>query len=196
MPRPDTFWATRIGPAGWAAVTQRTGSGFHWSDEEVLVRVQADEDGRYRVVELHLFPTGEPVTAERLRAVRVSAIEQLLNLPEERARIEARQNETGPAKTFEAFLGGFAASFDPPRPRDAAERSSARLTPPSGRGYPDEFYERVAATYRDALRRGGRPVAAVAAEANVPRSTAARWVKEARRRDRLGAAPATGKAGE
>jgi transposase-like protein len=69
------------------------------------------------------------------------------------------------------------------------------LRAPKGRGYGDAFYERVADSYRRALGRGARPVIAIAEEAGVPRSTASRWVKEARRRDKLGEAK-PGKAGE
>jgi hypothetical protein len=166
----------------------------------VLVRVSADANGRYRVAEFHLFPTDDPITAERLRAIRVSAIEQLLNLPEEREAIEARLNERREGNvlpTWAAQIQDFLRDFRLPtfREAEATPGPPANLTAPDRRGYPDDFYERVAQTYRDALRRGGRPVAAVMTEAGVPRSTAARWVKEARRRGLLGDAPAQGKAG-
>jgi hypothetical protein len=205
--RDDPLWAVRVGPGGWATIEQHgrgpDGRIEQFRIEHFLVRVQADERGRYRLRELHLFPTDEPVTAERLRAVRVAALEQLLNLPEERALIEERLNETQRGRLLELDIDSFINQFSLPQPRDseAAAQESARivgLSPPRGRGYPDDFYERVADAYRNALRResGRRPVVAIATEANVPRSTAARWVKEARRRGLLGQAPAPGKAGE
>jgi hypothetical protein len=201
MPRrrtDDDRWAIRIGPGGWATVTQHPPAGES-PKEHVLVRVVPDDADRYRIHELHVLDAGEPVTADRLRAVRVSAIEQLLNLPEERALIQAQLDDPSD-ENLSFFLPGFLKRFSALRLRGSeAARTSpgTELSPPSGRGYPDDFYERVANAYRNALRRGLRPVAAIAAEANVPRSTAARWVKEARRRPGLlGPAPAPGKAGE
>lgn len=206
MPRrrkEENFWVTRCGPGGWASVVERKRVGPSPRSESFLVRVEPDDGRRYRIVELHLHSSpSEPVTAARLRAVRISAIEQLLNLPEEREALAARFDERKPGKVYEAFMNAFVSDFTLPRPRDYEAVSeqptpdSTTLSPPKSRGYPDEFYERVRDTYRDAFRRDVRPVAAVATEAGVPRSTAARWVKEARRRGLLGPAPATGKAGE
>jgi hypothetical protein len=189
-------WLARIGPDGWAAVSQHAAGGGQ-PGLQVLVRVRADEAGRYRIHELHLFPTDEPITAERLRAVRVGAIEQLLNLPDEHEAIAARIDESEPSQLFEAFMEKFLATqLTPAYSGGGVHRAPAsKLSAPRGRGYGDEFYERVATSYRDALRRGERPVEALRLEANVPRSTAARWVKEARRRGLLGQAPAPGKAG-
>ena len=65
---------------GWALLEEGA--------ERVAVRVGPDDSGRLRVRELHLLDSGQPITAERLRALRVAAVEQLLNLPEERAEIE------------------------------------------------------------------------------------------------------------
>jgi hypothetical protein len=207
MPRrqgDDEFlWAVRVGPGGWATIEQHRrgadGRIERFRAEHFLVRVKLDDAGRFRINELHLFPTDEPVTAERLRAVRVSALEQLLNLPEERALIEARLGETRRGRILELDIDTFIGQFSLPQPRVVAETPAAitsGLSVPAGRGYPDDFYERVADAYRAAFRRGVRPVNAIATEANVPRSTAGRWVKEARRRGLLGQAPAPGKAGE
>jgi len=128
--------------------------------------VLRDDDGRLEVRELHFLDNGERITPQRLRALTIGTIAQMV--------------EAG------AMLSN-----------EATKRPQRRqpLKPPPGRGYPDGFYERVADAYRNALWRGDRPVSAVASEANVPRSTAARWVKESRRRGKLGAAPARGKAG-
>lgn len=170
-----------------------------------MVRVKPDDTGRYRIDELHMFSTGEPVTAERLRALRVSAIESILNLPEERAALEARLDEKRRGKMFETFVDSFRREFDDRHTRTTTpvaqtatftwESTASKLSPPVRRGYPDEFYVSVADVYRDALRHGGRPIAAVVAETGVSRSKAARWVKEARRRGLLAPAPAPGKAG-
>ena len=192
----ETQWHTKAGDGGWIAIE---GGG-----ERVAVRVEPDTTGRYRVRELHLRDTGEPVTAERLRAVRVAALEQLLNLPQERAEIDKRFDRR-PSVDVEAAVAQFGeipqAILGALSVKAQVEISSSgtvepTLKAPGQRGYSDDFYEQVAETYRNAIRsKRGRPVMAIAAEAGVPRSTAARWVKEARRRHKLGAAPATGKAG-
>ena len=197
--RKDTKWRARVGGGGWVEV-ELAGA------EHLLVRVAADKTGRYRIRELHLFDRKEPVTPDRLRRIRLAAIEDLLNLPEERATI-ARLIDTPATVDLEKPLRGFAV------PQAAGitheKTGGARLNPsgsaqvsrglgrPARRGYQDDFYERVVRVYRDAKHRGDhRPVMAVAAEAGVPRTTAARWVKEARRRKLLGPAPAPGKGGE
>jgi len=61
-----------------------------------------------------------------------------------------------------------------------------KLSPSGQRGYGDDFYKAVAANYQAAIVGRRRPVLAIAESAGVPRSTAARWVKEARRRGFLG----------
>lgn len=181
----DTRWSCQFGNAGWVTVEQHKGKLV----EKVLVRVKPDTSGRYLVRELYLFDNGAPITAARLRAVRVAAIESLLNLPEYKAAIEARINLVD-AIDLAAEAGSFATTTSP-------RRRSRPLVAPEGRGYSDEFYAQVAENYKEALERGSkRPVEAIAAEARppVPRSTAGRWVKEARRRGHLGPAQ-PGKAG-
>ena len=196
----ETVWEVKVGPGGWATVSQHVIASAVSSVERVLVRVEPDDAGRYRVQELHLFSAGMPVTAERLRAIRVSAIEQVLNLPEERAAIQ-REYTRGGTPNLETFAERFTAPREQMRtgalaPKGPVSGTSASALRAPGRSYPDDFYERVAAEYRNAFRRGARPVAAIAVAAQVPRSTAARWVKEARRRELLGAAAAPGKAGD
>jgi hypothetical protein len=206
------FWSVRVGGGGWVNVQQHRSESPQPPVENLLIRVEAEEDGRLRLHELHLFPTDGPVTVDRLRGIRVSGIEQLLNLPDEREAILARIDESK-GRRFEVEIERFLAGFRYPRVYEPDLSASAtvtalaptvtigepvappRLKPPAGRGYPDEFYERVAGAYRDAIRQGSRPIVTIANEAGVPRSTAARWVKEARRRDKLEDAPAPGKAG-
>ncbi|HEU5279979.1 MAG TPA: helix-turn-helix domain-containing protein [Gaiellaceae bacterium] len=82
------------------------------------------------------------------------------------------------------------------RAKQAAPVHTRPLKPPAGHRYPDTFYVQVAERYRAAQRAGtGRraPVQAIADEAGVPRTTAARWVKEARARGKLPDAPGQGK---
>jgi hypothetical protein len=53
------------------------------------------------------------------------------------------------------------------------------------RGYPDAFYDSIAAAYRTLVTSSSRPVSELATANNVPITTARRWVKEARRRGLL-----------
>jgi hypothetical protein len=187
MARPEQEgWAVEWANGGWLGIDARPeGSG-----ERMLVRVAPDEDGRLRVRELHLRDTDEPITAQRLRAVRIGAIEAMANGANEYQTIMERY-EFPPAGPI-----GSENFFDPypgMRPISAAElaellqEQQPSLAPPAKRGYPDEFYAEVAEAYRAAVRRGDRaPVTVIANDTGVPRSTAARWVKEARRRGKLG----------
>lgn len=63
-----------------------------------------------------------------------------------------------------------------------------------GRGRPDDFYAHVAAIYRHLVGQTKQPVASIAAANNVPKTTAHRWIKEARSRGLL-APGRPGKAG-
>jgi hypothetical protein len=136
---------------GWALLEEGA--------ERAAVRVGPDDSGRLRVRELHLLDSGQPITAERLR---VAAVEQLLNLPEERAEIEKLLGRR-PSLDVEAVVARFAA-VDAVTPSGlgtvhvkrggaaasiSASGAIARgLRAPPQRGYPDDFYSEVAATYR------------------------------------------------
>ena len=91
--------------------------------ERVVVRVEPDKTDRYRVRELHLLDTGEPVTAERLRAVRVAALEHLLQPPEERVEIRKRLPRP-PSVDFELVVDRF---DDVGQPRTVYGRSHTVL---------------------------------------------------------------------
>jgi hypothetical protein len=73
-------------------------------------------------------------------------------------------------------------------------RASFRATPrkklrrPAQRRLDDDFFREVAFAYREAAERGLNPNTTIAADANVPYSTAARWVAQARERHYLGEA--------
>lgn len=194
--RRNDEWKVRVGGGGWVAIDLA-------GAEQLLARVRRDKDGRFRVHELHLRDNGDPVDVGRLRALRLPAIEGLLNLPAERAAIESQLD-----KPAAIDIAGALRQFTAPKAGRVYEKagtgsrrlsgSGARAPSRPSRGYSDDFYEQVAEVYRDAYRSGGgrAPVMAVAANWNVPRSTAARWVKESRRRGKLGSAPARGKKGE
>lgn len=57
-----------------------------------------------------------------------------------------------------------------------------RLLPKQPLESPERFYRRVAAFYRAAMERDGKPTSAIMESAGVPKTTAARWVREARQR--------------
>lgn len=63
--------------------------------------------------------------------------------------------------------------------------------PGRGRRISDEFLQRVADVYRDAMAAGRPPVAAIVGELHAERSTAGRWVMLARQRGFLGPAKGT-----
>ena len=140
---------------------------------------------------MHLLDTGGPVTAERLRGVTLAGFERMLNVAAVREALTAALDRPASLDAEAA-----AAAFQPvTRAIESApiviREQGEPLRAPGSRGYPDDFYRRVAASYNRASR---RPVVAVATEAGVPRTTAARWVKEARRRGLLDAASGPGKA--
>jgi hypothetical protein len=80
-----------------------------------------------------------------------------------------------------------------PRDTDPAEYDSEEFMrglahPEPGKRLPDEILARAAEVYRNALRRGLGPTDAVALAFPISRSTAGRWIVEARRRGLLGPA--------
>jgi hypothetical protein len=143
---------------------------YEWVDDPplavpVFVRVAEHADGRFHVEALHVEGI---VSAEVLRAIPIGRIEGLAN----------------------ALLHPHAADRGW---RDIARLPDELLTLDS-RSRPDEFYATVASTYRHLVSATARPVAEMAAANDVPRTTAHRWVKEARRRGML-APGRPGKAG-
>ena len=208
------YWRTRVGNGGWVRVERHSSEGSWW----VLARVAPDRGGRLRIMELYLddLDSETPVTSQRLRKLPLGQIEQLLNLPDERAGISDRLDIKG--IDMKAVAGRYSTTpaGEPTTPRGQAAADSLRrarrrdraaeladeavefrqpLAKPGRRPYPPGFYQRVAEAYRAAQREGVGPGPFIAAEAGVPRTTAGYWVREARRRGYLG--PAThGKTGE
>ena len=98
-----------------------------------------------------------PVAADVLRSIPVG-------------RIEAAANAL------------FHVAAAPPR---KSARIPANLRANAVQGYPDRFYEAVAAAYRSLVATSSRPIVDLAEANGVPVTTAQRWVKEARRRGLL-----------
>lgn len=132
---------------------------FEWVEDDrldVYVRLAPAADGRLRVSSLHVEG---PVTAGLLRLIPIG-------------RIEAAANAS-----FHHAVAPAASRVDPRIPDD--------LRRADGRGRPDSFYESVAEIYRQLSATTAQPVAVLAEANQVPRTTAHRWVKEARRRRML-----------
>jgi hypothetical protein len=131
---------------------------FEWTEIPGGPRVMVrfvERNGRYHVEELRLL---DGVSAERLRSVPVG-------------RIEAAGNAL--------MHGSGAARLGVPARIPEELRSNAV------RGYPDRFYEAVAAAYHTLAPMTPRPVVALAEANDVPVTTAQRWVREARVRGML-----------
>ena len=143
---------------------------YEWLDEPPLalpiyVRLDEHTDGRLHVVALHVEGV---LSAEVLRAIPVGRIEGLANaLLHPHAVGRGWRDE---ARLPDHLLLG-----------DARRRT-------------DEFYGAVASTYRHLVSATHQPVVVLAEANEVPRTTAHRWVKEARRRGML-APGRPGKAG-
>ena len=124
----------------------------------IRVRAQQASDGRWHLTALWLEGA---VSAEALRAVPVGRIEAALN-----SQLHGAQT-SGPSRSVRSA------------------RVPDRLRSTAVSGYPDAFYESVAAIYRSLSATSSSPVAELAEANRVPLSTAQRWVKEARRRSLL-----------
>ena len=126
--------------------------------EQLVVAVRLDATGRFRIHQLHVRDNGEPVNVGRLRALRLSAIEGLLNLPAEHAAIQARLDEP-PAIDLATALRHFTAPktgvYEKSGTASSRRTASGRVPRRPARGYDDPHYERVADVYRAAFRRSG-----------------------------------------
>jgi hypothetical protein len=69
--------------------------------------------------------------------------------------------------------------------RDARGATRFQLKRPQRRRLPDDFYERVARAYREAVAAGLNPRKTLATDSGVPADTVARWIGEARKRGQL-----------
>lgn len=124
----------------------------------VLVRLEPADDGRHTLVAMRIEG---PVSADLLRAI--------------------------PAGRIEAAANALLHSSGLPAPSGArrSARIAARLRANAVQGYPDAFYDAVAAAYRSLVTTSSTPIGDLAAANEVPVTTAQRWVREARRRGKL-----------
>lgn len=140
-----------------------------------------ERDGRLVVRELVV--RADRVSGRLLNQIPLGRIEEVLNQPEMAAAL--RRELERAADGFEP--GPTMADLKPssPSPKVVLGRPRRKVRVPSGRSYPDEFYADVAAAYGFHAASGSSAAAAIAAEADVPRSTVHRWLKEARARGLL-----------
>jgi hypothetical protein len=148
----------------------------------LLIDVEV-EGGRPQAVAVRRRPGGLPLTAERLRC----PVDALVKAAAYGLAIEPTGRRVGRREiwrhVFQRPLGG---------------EEIERALRPRGRGakLSDQFLGEVAAVYRQALAAGRPPTQAVAEAFYGSRSSAGRWVMEARRRGLLGRAPRERVAGE
>jgi len=174
--------------------TSSDASVFLWPDEAAgpwQVRLSWREvAGRpecvgFAVEEWELADPAEPhiVTRQMVRAVPVGTLIE-----------EARRREAGAAEIVAGLYieeGEHGEAFDQ---LAYAERLRPRAQESGGRPrmYGREHYREVANVYFQAWRNGEPPTKAVQEFFGVSYSTAARWVREARKRDELSKAPEAG----
>ena len=128
---------------------------FEWTESSAAPRIMVrlgEQGGRFHVEELRLLGG---VTAERLRTIPLG-------------RIEAGANALMHGE------GRLRLGAPPTIPHELRLNAS--------RGYPDRFYEAVAAAYHTLAHASAKPVVAIAEANDVPLTTAQRWVREARAR--------------
>jgi hypothetical protein len=153
-----------------------------------------------------LLPLGPPLTGELLRKLPVQTI---LTEAASMTAIDAtprkvQRDYIDPAHELELEVdaSGQVDVLLPARSRagglSAARKSmvSARAKPHRGKRLADKELAVVAEVYRRALRDGEPPTQKVMDFSFVSRSTAGRWVQEARKRGILGPAPQQGVGGE
>jgi hypothetical protein len=165
------------GPGGWVEAVVHSEGEYHGP---FYVRFRPDgQDGWKPQGTLHV----RPLSPETLRAVPLKRIVLAVEASEPlRNALARRFAESVPEVGSDEFDALWAqASWIHEEPPLILER-------PKGRALPDEFFAKVAETYRAATIRGWPPRTAVAEAAGVSTDVAGRWVREARKRKYL---PAT-----
>lgn len=167
-------WVTRPGP----------------ENTRVHMRIGRNESGQFVVTDV--FVHGEHVTAAVLRGIQPSRVESIARLgDDEREQANAHGKPvtlTVPLLLADAAYRGPDDSITLAELRRRSvgleteeENDRPRLGRPDG-SEPNVFYASVAAAYRDYAKTTKAAAARIAEEADVPVSTAHRWVREARRR--------------
>jgi hypothetical protein len=164
------------GPGGWveAVVFEEAGGEY----KPFYVRFRPDKSERWSPHGTLHVPGLSPETLRAVPLKRIAlAVEASTLLREALARrFDEPVPEVGTREFYDAFTGW------------VHEEPPLTLERPKGRALPDEFFAKVAETYRAATIRGRPPRTAVAEAAGVSTDVAGRWVRVARDRGYL---PAT-----
>lgn len=179
MTSPHPPHILKFGDSGWMRVA--------WTDEDdyrVLARTE-QHDGRMVITDL-IVRSPRRVDSQTLKSVPIGWLEGLLNSPD-----VANQFDTGSNDRLEMALTEVELILDEMtthnpqlRPSGGGPSSREPLQRPDGSD-PDFFYRQVAEAYQDILRRSQKIAPVMAEEAEVPVTTARRWIQEARRRGYL-----------
>lgn len=157
----------------------------------VMVRYTTGQKGRLQAGQILVTAQGlARIDVAAWRSVPIAELETLANLPENRNVIVAHLNDDD----AEVHIGDGAKDVQPVL-AVRRTRHSLRLPKPTGRRFPDSFYERVADAYRTAVTLGEPPGQKIAEVNNVPTTTTRRWFAEARRRGFLEPAQGMGRVG-
>jgi hypothetical protein len=161
------------GPGGWveANVFEEGGGDF----KPFYVRFRPDRSDGWSPHGTLYVPGLSPETLRAVPLKRIAlAVEASKSLRDALAR-RCREHvpEVGTPEFYDVFTGWV--HDEPP----------LTLERPKGRALPDEFFAKVAETYRAATIRGRPPRTAVAEAAGVSTDVAGRWVREARKRKYL-----------
>ena len=143
-----------------------------------------------RVVELFLDGDGKPLTAEFSRSLPLSAIELLANSSELVGEIYEGLETRGYVSLdvarnlshFERLPRNKSRKDKKIKPPVTPFETLRRVSISRPSSLDDDFLSRVAEFYRVTISLHERPIKKLSESANVPRDTAARWVKLARER--------------
>jgi hypothetical protein len=143
-----------------------------------------------RVAEIFIDGDGKPVTAQFSRSIPVSAIELLANSSELVGEIYEGLEARGYVSLdlarqlshFENIQRNSSRKEKKIKPPEIPFETLRRVAISRPTSLDDEFLARVAEFYRVTISLHERPIKKLSESANVPRDTAARWVKLARER--------------
>jgi hypothetical protein len=193
-----------INTDGWVSLPGPDGAdGLH-------LRIRLRGDGRFTITDLYLH--APEITSKELRDISMARLEAAVNVggrPDLAVGLarelgflqEAEDLDAGAAETAKSLYGfagqggivlyGGGEQSEPSLaelrgrvPTSRPKRSRRRrkpLTRPDGTDV-DGFYRRVAEAYQEYVPQTKAPATDIAAEADVPLTTAHRWIREARRR--------------
>lgn len=154
-----------------------------WVSPDVLTAYRQERDGAGVVSITGLVLYGPPVDSTRLRQLNFRT---LVGDGPTWNRSEPPPSEeellTAPRTVPAGLVGRTFTGAEIRLELAKAELAAGELT---RKDSPDDFYRRVAIAYRALATDTGRPTTAIAELQGVPRSTAARWVRQARLRGYL-----------